>query len=303
MNDIKFNYAAVIALMVLLVFGYFAFMGLVYWQDGLVIKPLLITAFGIAVAVLCVYVMTESKKSRWKIGRVGEALFGLIVLATFVAAAVPFTNFMNVLNRSSEIKSKTEQMLNTARNVDEAYDSYVSKRVGAYRFMLETVAKGKNIKPSDYAEHLAKAAGDNDEQKISNLAKSLSRQLLPMAIDSVRQQRCLWLEQASQMSVWNVMLPHNINTIADGVNDYVANYADLSKNIRQGEDTQPFTYETLSTDLTSLRKSYTRLTRPSALTLVLAVIGFALMLLPYWVADRSLAGATSSSSQDNAIYE
>ena len=64
MNDIKFNYAAVIALMVLLVFGYFAFMGLVYWQDGLVIKPLLITAFGIAVAVLCVYVMTESKKSR-----------------------------------------------------------------------------------------------------------------------------------------------------------------------------------------------------------------------------------------------
>ena len=196
--------------------------------------PVLITLVGIGVVLGCLYVMCIGKESRWRIGRVGEIFFGLIILATFIAAALPFANFAKVVERQDDIKGRIDTLMTSAKNLDAAYDAYVADRIQKYESQLNIVSRGKKVRPSDYQKLLAGAAGDTDSKKIANLSKSLKRQLLPESRDSICKQRMEWLERANQMSVWNILLPQNINKIAKEVNDYVKNYVEIEK-IRFGD--------------------------------------------------------------------
>ena len=294
MNNKRFNYAAVFSIMALLVYAFFALMGLVYWKKGAITLPVIITLVGIGVVLGCLYVMCIGKESRWRIGRIGEVLFGLVILATFIAAALPFTNFAKVVERQEDIKGRIDTLLTSAKNLDAAYDVYVADRIQKYESQLNLVSKGKKVRPSDYKKLLAGASGDTDSKKIVNLSKSLRRQLLPDSRDSICKQRMEWLNRAQEMSVWNILLPQNINKIANEVDDYVQNYVDLSSTIRAGETVKPFAYESLNNDLGELEKIYSKFSKPSALSLIMSLIGFLIMLLPYLVAQRSLAKAKSS---------
>ena len=291
MNNKRFNYAAIMAL---LVYAFFALMGLVYWKKGAITLPVIISLAGIGVVLGCLYVMCIGKESRWRIGRIGEVLFGLVILATFIAAALPFTNFAKVVERQEDIKGRIDTLLTSAKNLDAAYDVYVADRIQKYESQLNLVSKGKKVRPSDYKKLLAGASGDTDSKKIVNLSKSLRRQLLPDSRDSICKQRMEWLNRAQEMSVWNILLPQNINKIANEVDDYVQNYVDLSSTIRAGETVKPFAYESLNNDLGELEKIYSKFSKPSALSLIMSLIGFLIMLLPYLVAQRSLAKAKSS---------
>lgn len=304
MNKTRFNFAAVFSIMVLLVYAFIAFMGLIYWKNGELTIPLLLTLGGVAVVLLCLYVMCVGKESRWRIGRVGEILFGIIILATFVLAAFPFTNFMKVIDKQDDIKGRIDTLFTSAKNLDSAYDNYANERISKYESSLKIISSGKNIRPSEYREVLAGAAGSSDDEKITNLSKSLKRQLLPENMDSIRAERMKWLESANKMSVWNMLLPSNINEIANEVDNFVANYADVSRNIRKGEDALPFAYDNLNNNLGDLQQIYTNFSKPSVLSLIVSLVAFLIMLLPYIVAQRSLANATSKSSKKSQVdYE
>lgn len=304
MNKTRFNFAAVFSIMVLLVYAFIAFMGLIYWKNGELTIPLLLTLGGVAVVLLCLYVMCIGKESRWRIGRVGEIVFGIIILATFVLAAFPFTNFMKVIGNQDDIKGRIDTLFTSAKNLDSAYDNYANERISKYESSLKIISSGKNIRPSEYREVLAGAVGNSDDEKIANLSKSLKRQLLPENMDTIRAERIKWLESANKMSVWNMLLPSNINKIANEVDNFVTNYADVSKNIRKGEKVQPFAYENLNNNLGELQQIYTKFSKPSALSLIVSLVAFLIMLLPYIVAQRSLAGAISESSKKTGLdYE
>lgn len=304
MNKTRFNFAAVFSIMVLLVYAFIAFMGLIYWKNGELTIPLLLTLGGVAVVLLCLYVMCVGKESRWRIGRVGEILFGIIILATFVLAAFPFTNFMKVIDKQDDIKGRIDTLFTSAKNLDSAYDNYANERTSKYESSLKIISSGKNIRPSEYREVLAGAAGNSDDEKIANLSKSLKRQLLPENMDTIRAERMKWLESANKMSVWNMLLPSNINKIANEVDNFVSNYADVSKNIRKGEEANPFAYENLNNNLGELQQIYTKFSKPSVMSLIASLVAFLIMLLPYIVAQRSLANATSKSSKKTQVdYE
>lgn len=304
MNKTRFNFAAVFSIMVLLVYAFIAFMGLIYWKNGELTIPLLLTLGGVAVVLLCLYVMCVGKESRWRIGRVGEILFGIIILATFVLAAFPFTNFMKVIDKQDDIKGRIDTLFTSAKNLDSAYDNYANERISKYESSLKIISSGKNIRPSEYREVLAGAAGNSDDEKIANLSKSLKRQLLPENMDTIRAERMKWLESANKMSVWNMLLPSNINKIANEVDNFVSNYADVSKNIRKGEEANPFAYENLNNNLGELQQIYTKFSKPSVMSLIASLVAFLIMLLPYIVAQRSLANATSKSSKKTQVdYE
>ena len=304
MNNKRFNFAAVFSIMALLVYAFFALMGLVYWKKGEIMVPVLITLAGIGVVLGCLYVMCIGKESRWRIGRIGEIFFGLIILASFIAAALPFTNFAKVVERQNDIKGRIDTLMTSAKNLDAAYDAYVADRIQRYESQLNLVSKGKKVRPSDYQKLLAGASGDTDSKKIANLSKSLRRQLLPDSRDSICKQRMEWLNRANQMSVWNILLPQNINKIAKEVDDYVQNYVDLSSTIRAGETVKPFAYESLNNDLGELEKIYSKFSKPSVLSLIVSLICFLIMLLPYLMAQRSLAGKSSKhSKKTNNNYE
>lgn len=296
MKKVNFNFATVFSLMALLVYGYFAFMGLVYWKNGAVTVPVLFTLGGMLIALFCLFVMCMGKGSRWHIGKVGEIVFGVIILCLFVAAAIPFTNFFKVVENQGRIKGKVEQFLISSKNLDQAYEKYAEDRIAEYESQLKLVAEGKSIRPAEYDTLLAGAAGADDNIKIQNLTKSLRRQLLPKERESICKQRTAALEKASQMSVWNVLLPSNINKIATEVGSYVQNYTDLSSKIRKGETAEPFTYPEIKNDLNEIQTIYTHLSTPSFISILLSLICFLIMLLPYFITERSLAGRVSKPS-------
>ena len=106
MENTKFNFASVIAIMVLLVFSYITYLGLVYWRGGEFLFPILLTLAFFILVMVCVYVMCLSKATRWKrMGKIGQIFFGFIVLLTFIGTAFPFTNFLRVIEDSERISA------------------------------------------------------------------------------------------------------------------------------------------------------------------------------------------------------
>lgn len=290
MEKTKFNFAFVFSIVALLGFAYFAFMGLVYWKNGDLVMPAILTAAGIVLVLVCLFVMCKGKSSRWTIGKIGEVLFGIIILGTLLAAALPFTNFFKVVEQQDKIKTEIKAMFSSAESLDSAYNAYCTDRLEAYERTLKVACKGKTVRPKDYLTLVANAGGNDDEQKVDNLVKSLKRQLTPESMDSVHQKRAEWLESTGDMSVWNLKFPNNVNVIANQVKDYSENYAKLSQKIRKGEHAEPFSYPAFSSNLQQLQSNYTTLHfPPTVLSLVVALIAFLIILLPYFITEGSLA--------------
>lgn len=302
MEKSKFSFAAVFSLIVLLAYSYISFLGLVYWQNGKVAVPVLIIAGQIVMVMGCIWSMCMAKATRWKrIGMIGQVVFGAAVLIAFLASAVPFTNFMRVAEKESTILQGIENTVMSAKEIDDDYKRYVDARIDNYRSKLRLVSTGKDIRPSEYDECMGGAAGDTDEQKIENLSSSLRNKLLPDSTSVIQQHRQEWLDNTKDMSVWNVMFPANIATIREEVNGWSNNYSMLSSVMYKGEEAQPYEYKQFDNQLESVTSFYTELHLPTILAVVLAIAGFLIMLLPYFMTESDLAGA--KSNQEAKMYE
>jgi len=301
MKQSKFSFAAVFSLMILLGYAYFAFMGLVYWKEGDIILPSILTAAFIAVVLLCLTIMCKSRATRWKrIGGIGQIVFGTIIFAAFIVSAVPFTNFLDVLAQQKKFSSEIDNVLESAQQLDADYQEYVDQRLENYEEALRLVSRGKEMNPSEYESLLGNAAGSTDDAKIRNLSKSLKRKLVPDSIAEVQEERQYWVGTANHMSVWNIMLPRNIAKINERVEGWSVNYTKLSDFSYAGEDTEPFVFEEFDSDLSTLTSRYTKLHLPSALAIIVSLLCFAIMLLPYFMTERDVAGRTSKGKN---VYE
>lgn len=307
MQNSKFNFATVFSIMVLLVFSYITFLGLLYWKDGDFLLPILLTLALIALVLGCVYVMCLSKATRWqRIGTIGQVFFGIIVLVTLLAAALPFTNFLSVVQNKDDISTKVSSACNAAVKLDEAYEIYAKERLQSYKDNLLLISKGKNINPSRYQECIGGASGNTDEEKIGELEKSLRNKLLPESTKAIIVERHEWLQSAQEPSVWNPLTPSNIRKVDEQVNGWLDNYKKLSSVSYQGEeDVKEFDYEGFSSQLSSLTDSYTKFHSPTFLSVIISLICFFIMMLPYIMTRGNLASATSGKNKKNpnVLYE
>lgn len=306
MKQSKFSFAAVFSLMVLLGFSYIAFMGLVYWREGDILMPALLTGGFIVLIIVCLTIMCKSKATRWKrIGTIGQVIFGLIILAAFGVSSLPFTNFMDVVAKQDKFYDGIDEMLESAQQMDEEYESYVKDRLAKYKTNLEIVAVGYgsgNVADTTYQNKVGNTNGSNDPAKIKHLVNNLKREIMPAKLDKAKEERQEWLENASDMSVWNVLLPKNLADIDENVTNWAEKYRETSDKIMDGEDpnTQPFEGENFSSDMSSLTRMYTKLDAPSPLSIVIALVCFLVMLLPYFMTQGDVAGARSKGKN---IYE
>lgn len=303
MQNSSFNFASVFAIMVLLVFSYITFLGLTYWQKGNLLLPIILTVALIAIVATCVLFMCKAKATRWKrLGVIGQTFFGLIILIVFALASIPFTNFMDVINNSEEIQGKISNTCEAAESLDKAYAEYVKARIDTYKVTLTTISMSKNTQPTRYNEYLGGAAGNTDDEKIGNLAKSLRSKLLPDATEKIVNERHKWLASAKNTSVWNPLAPSNISKIDKQVDDWVDNYKKLSSVTYKGEEPNEFEYSEFNNQLSELTKVYSQFNTPSALAIIVSLVCFAIMLLPYFMTEKSLASATSKNDDDK-YYE
>jgi len=291
MQKTTFNYAFVISIMVLLVFAYFAFMGMVYWRDGEILTPILLSAALVILVVIIVFIMCRSKATRFvKKGVPLEIFSALIVLAVFLLASYPFTNFIRVIEDASKIEESVSNVINAAEKIDQEYADYVDNRVDAYKDALFIISKSKEISPSEYEKYLEHAGGINDEAKIASLSKSLHRRLLPDSAKNIIENRNEFLRQLKNISVWNPLTPKNIKTVNEQVEYWQGNYKELSSEVYDGEDNpKPFEYQQFKNKLEEWSTNYLTLRTPSVLSIIISVICALLMLLPYFITTRDIA--------------
>lgn len=301
MQESKFNFATVIALVVLMVFAYFVFMGLVYLKAGSIVAAVLM-AVGLVVAVMvCVQVMCMAKATRWKrIGMLGQGLFGSAIFVLLMLSSLPLTSFFNVVGSQEELQDKVTAVCDAACSLDSDYVKYVDKRVEDYRQNLNVIARGQNVKPSLYQETLGAAPGSTNEQKIEGLTRSLRGSLMPDSITNVVNERHAWVDKTRNIVVWNPLTAANLAEVDKKVGGWADNYARLSAITYKGEEAQPFSNARFESEVSGLTATYGKVHAPSFLAILASLLCFVVMLLPYLVTRKSLAGATANS---NVNYE
>lgn len=263
----KFSFGVVIALLALLAFAYIMFMGLIYWKRGELTTPILVTTVFLAIVVLCITAMCMSKATRWrKIGKRGQIIFGALTFLAFLASAYPFTIFMDVVTKQQTISEEITNLLVDGVQLDSVYREYAIKRIDAYKTELERRGTYHPIK-----------------------VRNLQTLLLPSNLDSMQAQRRDWLKAASSISVWNIRMPINIGMINGEVRRSVDNYINLSTEKGHADENseaqRPFVFSVQKTELEKVTESFESFHTPSLLSILIALVCFILMLLPYWLTD------------------
>ncbi len=258
MRRLQFNWGVVVAAIVLLGFSYITFLGMLYRENGTVGGALLAALGLIAVVAACVYFMSLAKATKWHdIGKAGQVGFGVVVVAAFVMASFPFTNFMSVWQHNEDITKLTDEMKQSAADLDIAYNQYATARIEAYG-----------------------NAGAIRKQ-------SLRRHIAPEGIDSCQAARRDWLGAIGEMKPWNIYLPANLKYMEDCVNQWIAEYSELSA-IRYIDEVNvaSFSYSEFASSMGDLKQN---LEHPpfSFLALIIAIVAALLMMVPYWMMEAA----------------
>ena len=129
---------------------------------------------------------------------------------------------------------------------------------------------------------------------------SLRRKLVADSVTQITRERQQWLESSADMSVLNLMLPANMAKISEEVTNWTQMYTNISDISYNGEHAEPFRYPEFNTELAQLTRNYTTLHAPSVLAILVALLCFAIMLLPYMLTERDVAGRVSKGT---SVYE
>ena len=288
MKGSKFNLMAVISIVVLLFYSYIVLMGLTYKFEGNLLKSGLWTGLVVLLVGLSVLIMSASKATRWKgIGLTGQIVFGAIALVTLLVSSMPFAHFFNIVDKQDEIKTAFTETLNYAEGIDKAYKEYAKEREEKYAYELEQAVAGRQSDAARYNE-MINAYGDTDEQKMKNLKDYLHRNLYN-GIDSVDAgARREWFRSASEMSVWNIQLPQNLNIIDTKVAEWEQAYRKNSSVETTGVKYEPFKYEAYNSKTKDLRDMFTKLSYPTWWSVLAAVFCFLVMIMPYLLTSTSV---------------
>lgn len=292
MRDFRINWAVILALIVLLGFTYFSFMGVLYnkYINGDLLKASLFAGGVVLIVSICVVVMCVSRATRWKeIGTAGQVFFAMIILAVFGISAVPFTGFMKAIESKQKILVEINNTRAMADHIDQAYNSYVNDRVEAYKTWL-----------NEDSTRYMNAGGDNDSEKIANLTTSLRNHLMPQSLEESQEKREVWLSEVQGMSVWNIQLPRNLDILNKASKTWNDEYVALS-DISYGDPLKLFEYKVNDENPLKVLGEF----NISWVAIAAALLSFFFMLLPYFLTQPFIGGKVGKreKGQPEVDYE
>lgn len=258
MRKFSLNWAVVLAIIVLLTFTYIAFLGWLYQFDGNILKAALWALGAFVLVAGCVYFMVNSKMTKEKeLGLVGQILFGIVILVTFLFFGSPFTSFLKVVGSRQTLKTSIENIQISASEFDKKYNDYVALRLDDFRGSLQP---GDDLK-----------------------AQSLQWRLCPDSIADIQRQRQNWVAGVGEMSIWNIRLPQNLQYMKECIDKWTENYKELSSFAFDNESLQPFEYSAFNSSMDDLMNSIKH-AGYSFWALFVAILSALVMMLPYWLA-------------------
>ena len=124
---------------------------------------------------------------------------------------------------------------------------------------------------------------------------SLENHLKPQSLAICQADRKEWLSKIEGMSVWNIMLPKNLKILAAAANEWTDGYVKLSNVSFDGNPPRLFTYNRFDDNpLEELGESHI-----SLFAVVMALLAFFFMLLPYIVTESFFGGRTITKPDKN----
>ena len=289
MEKSRFNFAWVAAVIALLAFSYISFMGLVYCQLFGVWLCVLITFALDALIVLCVRLMCKAKHTRWlRLGLLGQIVFGLIVLVLLIGASVMFAHFTRIIDQRETIQNTYVAAVEDAKNMGDKYAAYVDKRCSTYSDALKKLQSSSADYKALFSNSLA--LGFSKDYVVNKCSGNLHNLLMgSYESGDLERKRSRWLENVSA-SVWNLSLPSNIRDITFTVNRWLDNYTELSSKSYTGEDNvQSFADSSFNMNVSKLQELCTKISGPSLLSIILALICYGLILLPWFITQKNIA--------------
>lgn len=289
MEKAKFSFAWVIAIIALMAFSYISFMGLVYWQVLNVGLCVLLTLVLDALIIGCVVLMCRAKNSRWlRLGILGQVFFGIIVLALLLGASVMFAHFTKIVKQQDSVKTAYAAAIDDAHNMDGEYEKYVIARCDDYIHSLESLSSTDPDYKALFSNSLSLGLSKNEiiSKCVSNL-----KNLLKGSNDNgdLMKKREQWLGDISA-SVWNLSLPSNIRDITLSVNKWIDNYKALSTKVYTGEtNVAPYENTSFNKNVSSLQSICKTVGWPSLLAVILAIVCYVLIMLPWIITPRNIA--------------
>lgn len=305
MQSSKFNFATVLSIIVLLVFSYITFLGLVYWQNGDFVIAGILTGILFVLGVFSIYFLTASAESRWGGIRLwGQIGFGSITFILLMVASFPFTNFLRVSSDAEELGKIILNTCDSAIAMDSAYNAYVTTRTDSLRAALNEMNQTKN---KDLNSYISGAYGATNDEKINSVVNSLKNRLLPEGSSKAIKSRQNWLKESSEVNPWNPQTPKNLNTIGEKVLSWKDDYIKISKIAYKGESAgaeNGFVYDTLSDKkLQNLNEEYSGFGTPNVVSIICALICFAFIMLPYFAKKKDRAGIKRKNDGKNLFVK
>ena len=287
-NDLKYGLSFALCGIALICFAIGSFLGLNYWTEGNLIIPIATTIIGCYTVCRCIVIACQSKSMRNKrMGLIREFTSCSIILLFLLAGSLPFTKFLQILDKEERLKTEVKQTVNSISQIDSLYLAYAQQRVENYRMHLNSLS----TKSKEYQEEIGGVSktygkGDIKGVQIKNATASLKRRLIPEQTDTIISRRQEWLKSIGNVNVWNYATPKNIKVISSAGSKWTNDYKTVSQIIYKGENAQPFSYPELNENLETFRADFTQFHAPDFRCILITLCCFALILLPYLITRR-----------------
>jgi hypothetical protein len=306
MKQSKFSLADVLMVLAALAFGFVSFLGANFLNidndkvlgmshsTGCVVMAVFIAVllFGTAFGAK----LLKRTSRNFKTSFIGEVLLLTLffLFAVFIATKTsPFPHYFTVTAQKSEINSKLLTSISQAENMFAAYESYTNNRENLYKHKLQSVATAKRINPIEYAAYgFSSTSGVSDASQINIKMFTIHADLFPTnysdttANNGIKEVASEWLQNAKTfIDSWKpIGIVGIVNEIEKTSNEWLKILITLSQVREQGEQATDFKY-TLSFD--DVKTHFTKLDSPTLLSIGLAVLAYVLMLLSWFVTNRS----------------
>lgn len=292
MNQSKYPLALVINVLTAIAIGYVCFLGLNFYTLGDKMLSILTSVVIIILLIATSVGARQLKKTKRNCKRCRVWEWILLLLFTLIMVVItyfPFSHYFGVTVNKANIQSKVLSNIQHFEQLYVDYDGYVNQRHSNYLKKLQNAVKYKPADPSDF-----KSCGfDEDSEvriqtQINTKHSVLKMILIPVNFESIKSSDSIWLRKARKsIENWEpISLVDVINNIQTNTDRSLSNLVGISKSKATCEDENypPFTFSQPS--FPDVKNHFTEIGTPSPFSILLAIVGYALMLLLWFITKR-----------------
>jgi hypothetical protein len=308
MKQSKFSLADVLNVLTALAFGFICFLGENFSTLGntsLSIMWAVFITISLAGTVFVAKLLKQTSRNfrtNFVLEIVALVLFTSLM---FFFTYTSFSHYFNVSAKKTEIQGKLQLSITQAENMFALYEQYVERRKNGYRGNLQSAVDGKGTAPSEYANYCFVNGQVPDYVQIDSKMFTLHTLLFPTNYSDsttkkgIKDVATTWLNNAKIIT--NSWSPVSIASVINNVeNNSISWRTQLIELSKQGECGETYLDFDSKLSFGDVKIYFTTYSKPTPLSVGLAVVAYLLMLLSWFVTKRD---SRSIGASGTASYE